>query len=160
MNVIKPNQSEGISKIKIKKIKAVSQNSWNSWSLIGQKKGRTSFWLDLNHPAHSHFHLAGPSVERTGSDHAGLRGFLSGFFDRPLICKHWICTHTLVSISSYFQKRSPNFGERAVFVADRGCQTCQGSTNCSILPSRMGKHGVSWENMENIENMEKINQMT
>lgn len=28
--------------------KAVSQNSWNSWSLIGQKKGRTSFWLDLN----------------------------------------------------------------------------------------------------------------
>ena len=42
----------------------------------------------------------------------------------------------------------------------------QGSTNCSILPSRMGEHGVSLENMENIENgenmekMENINQMT
>ena len=110
---------------------------------LAKKKGGTSFWLDLNHPAHSHFHLAGPSVERTGSDHAGLRGFLSGFFDRPLICKHWICTHTLVSISSYFQKRGPNFGERAVFIADRGCQTCQGSTNCSILPSQMGDGTLS-----------------
>ena len=39
----------------------------------------------------------------------------------------------------------------------------QGSTKCSILLSRMGKHGVSWENMENTENMEKmenINHMT
>ena len=27
----------------------------------------------------------------------------------------------------------------------------QGSTNCSILPSRMGEHGVSWENIENME---------
>ena len=42
----------------------------------------------------------------------------------------------------------------------------QGSTNCSMLPSRMGEHGVSWEIMENkeiVENMEKmenINQMT
>ena len=27
----------------------------------------------------------------------------------------------------------------------------QGSTNCSILLSQMGEHGVSWENMENIE---------
>ena len=25
----------------------------------------------------------------------------------------------------------------------------QGSTNCSILPSRMGEHDVSWENVEN-----------
>ena len=50
--------------------------------------------------------------------------------------------------------------------------THQGSKSCSILPSRMGEHGVSWENMGNMENMEnmgnmgnmekmeKINQMT
>ena len=36
----------------------------------------------------------------------------------------------------------------------------QGSTKCSILLSRMGKHGVSWENMENTEHMENIKQMT
>ena len=46
----------------------------------------------------------------------------------------------------------------------------QGTTNCSILPSCMGEHGVSWkninQNMENIQNaekmekMENINQMT
>ena len=39
----------------------------------------------------------------------------------------------------------------------------QGCRNCSILPSRMGEHGVSLENMGNMENMEKmenINQMT
>ena len=30
----------------------------------------------------------------------------------------------------------------------------QRSTSCSILPSRMGEHGVSWENMENMENMD------
>ena len=29
----------------------------------------------------------------------------------------------------------------------------QGSTSCSILPSRMGKHGVSSENMDKMENM-------
>ena len=129
------------------------------------KKGENKLLIGSEPAAHSHFHLAGPSVERTGPDHAGLRGFLSGFFDRPLICKHWICTHTLVSTSSYF-KKNLNFAERAVFIADRGHQTCQGSTNCSILPSRMGKHGVSWENMENMENienmekMENINQIT
>ena len=39
----------------------------------------------------------------------------------------------------------------------------QGCRSCSILPSRMGEHGVSLENMENMENMEKMenfNQMT
>ena len=42
----------------------------------------------------------------------------------------------------------------------------QGRRSCCILPSRMGEHGVSLENMgnmENMENMEKnenINQMT
>ena len=42
----------------------------------------------------------------------------------------------------------------------------QGCRSCSILPSRMGKHGVSlgnmgnMENTENMENMENINQMT
>ena len=39
----------------------------------------------------------------------------------------------------------------------------QGSTSCSILPSRMREHGVCWENMgnqENTENMENINKMT
>ena len=36
----------------------------------------------------------------------------------------------------------------------------QGSKNCSILPSRMGEHGVSWENTENMEKIENINQMT
>ena len=42
----------------------------------------------------------------------------------------------------------------------------QGSTNCSILLSRMGEHGMSWEDMENVKNMENrekmenINQMT
>ena len=29
-------------------------------------------------------------------------------------------------------------------------------TNCAILPSRMGEHGVGWENMENTEKMEKM----
>ena len=33
----------------------------------------------------------------------------------------------------------------------------QGSTNCAILPSKMGEHGVSWENMENIENTSRKN---
>ena len=32
----------------------------------------------------------------------------------------------------------------------------QGSTNCSILRSQMGDHGVIWENTENTENMEKM----
>ena len=43
----------------------------------------------------------------------------------------------------------------------------QGSTNCSILPSWMGEHGVSWkninqnrENIQSAEKMENINQMT
>ena len=42
----------------------------------------------------------------------------------------------------------------------------QGCRSCSILPSRMGEHGVSlenmgnMENMENMEKMENINQMT
>ena len=39
----------------------------------------------------------------------------------------------------------------------------QGCRNCCILPSRMGEHGVSLENMGNMENMgkmEHINQMT
>ena len=39
----------------------------------------------------------------------------------------------------------------------------QGSTNCAILPSQMGQHRVSWENMEitkNMGDMENINQMT
>ena len=42
----------------------------------------------------------------------------------------------------------------------------QGCRSCSILPSRMGEHGVSLENMgnmetmENMEKMENINQMT
>ena len=36
----------------------------------------------------------------------------------------------------------------------------QGCRNCSILPSRMGEHGVSLENMGNMEKMENINQMT
>ena len=30
----------------------------------------------------------------------------------------------------------------------------QGSTNCSILQSQMGKYQVSWGNMENIDNVE------
>ena len=44
--------------------------------------------------------------------------------------------------------------------------TMQGCRNCCILPSRIGEHGVSLENMgnignmENMENMENINQMT
>ena len=41
--------------------------------------------------------------------------------------------------------------------------THQGSKSCSILPSRMGEHRVSLENIKNIENVEKmenINQMT
>ena len=33
----------------------------------------------------------------------------------------------------------------------------QGSTNYSILPSRMGEDGVSWENTENMENMDSVN---
>ena len=42
----------------------------------------------------------------------------------------------------------------------------QDSKNGPILPSLMGEHGVSWENIENMENtenmekMENINQMT
>ena len=28
-----------------------------------------------------------------------------------------------------------------------------GSTSCSILPCRVGEHGVSWENMKNSENI-------
>ena len=32
----------------------------------------------------------------------------------------------------------------------------QDSKNCSILPSQMGEHGVSWEKMENTENIEKM----
>ena len=42
----------------------------------------------------------------------------------------------------------------------------QGSTSCSILPSRMEEYGVVWENMmntenkENMEKMESVNQMT
>ena len=42
----------------------------------------------------------------------------------------------------------------------------QGCRSCSILPSRMGEHEVSlenmgnMENMENMEKMENINQMT
>ena len=36
------------------------------------------------------------------------------------------------------------------------CTGVQGSTNCSILPSWMGKHGLRWENMENIDNIEKM----
>ena len=31
---------------------------------------------------------------------------------------------------------------------------------CAILTSRMGEHGVSWENMENIEDMEKTETST
>ena len=31
----------------------------------------------------------------------------------------------------------------------------QGSTNCAILPSRMGEHGVSLENMENMKRLKK-----
>ena len=47
--------------------------------------------------------------------------------------------------------------------------TLQGCANCSILPSRMREHGVSWENRKNMENnentenmkkIENINQMT
>ena len=40
--------------------------------------------------------------------------------------------------------------------------TCRhiGSTSYSILPSRMGDHGVCWEKTENMEKMENINQMT
>ena len=33
----------------------------------------------------------------------------------------------------------------------------QGSTSCSILPTRMGEHWVIWENMEK---MESVNQLT
>ena len=36
----------------------------------------------------------------------------------------------------------------------------QGSTKCATLPSQMGEHGVSWENMENTENIEKIETST
>ena len=39
----------------------------------------------------------------------------------------------------------------------------QGSTYCAILPSQMGEHRVSWENMEitkNMGDMENINRMT
>ena len=39
----------------------------------------------------------------------------------------------------------------------------QSSTNCAILPSQMGEHRVSWENMEitkNMGDMENINRMT
>ena len=35
----------------------------------------------------------------------------------------------------------------------------QGCRNFSILPSRMGEHGVSLENMGKIENMEKVENM-
>ena len=53
------------------------------------------------------------------------------------------------------------------FVSDRIKRSLQQSCrSCSILPSRMGKHEVSlenmgnMENMENMEKMENINQMT
>ena len=32
----------------------------------------------------------------------------------------------------------------------------QDSKNCSILPSQMGEHGVSWEDKENMEKIENI----
>ena len=35
----------------------------------------------------------------------------------------------------------------------------QDSKNCSILPSQMGEHGVSWENMEKMENTENMEKM-
>ena len=35
----------------------------------------------------------------------------------------------------------------------------QGCRSCSILPSRMGEHGVSLENMGNMENMENMEKM-
>ena len=34
--------------------------------------------------------------------------------------------------------------------------TYYGPTNCGILPSWMGEHGVSWEDMENTGNMEDL----
>ena len=40
------------------------------------------------------------------------------------------------------------------------CKCNQGSTICAILTSRMGEHGVSWEDMENIEDMAKMIQNT
>ena len=98
--------------------KAVSQEFMViDWS----KKGENKLLIGSEPAAHSHFHLAGPSVERTGLDHAGLRGFLSGFFDRPLICKHWICTHTLVSTSLYLKKKSKFWR--------KGCFYCRSRTS-------------------------------
>ena len=35
----------------------------------------------------------------------------------------------------------------------------QGCRNCSTLPSQMGEHKVSLENMGNMENMEKMEKM-
>ena len=35
----------------------------------------------------------------------------------------------------------------------------QDSKNCPILPSLMGEHGVSWENIENMENTENMEKM-
>ena len=38
----------------------------------------------------------------------------------------------------------------------------QGSKSCAMLPSWIGEHGISWENVQNTEDMEKmenINQM-
>ena len=48
--------------------------------------------------------------------------------------------------------RSLVFTYLHVYIFKVACR-CQGSTRCSILPSRMGEHGVSSENMDKMENM-------
>ena len=55
--------------------------------------------------------------------------------------------------------RSVNFSGPSVGLVERPTGfTCRhiGSTSCSILPSRMGDHGVCWENTENMEKMGNI----
>ena len=40
--------------------------------------------------------------------------------------------------------------------AELPMESMQESTNCYIIPYRMGEHGLIWENMENMENMNQI----
>ena len=130
----------------------------NSWPLIGQKKGRTSFWLDLNRLLILIFISQVRVLSARAPTTPACAAFCPASSTGPWYANiGYARTH--LSQHLHILKKNLNFAERAVFIADRGPQTYQGSTNCSILPSRMGKHGVSWENMDNMEKMENINQI-
>ena len=61
------------------------------------------------------------------------------------------CNHQ-VSTSDYLQ---------LIFISRCFCSMYyQGSTNCAILPSRMGEHGVKWESMEKMETINQTNKNT